>query len=150
MKNRLLVILFSSIMIILNICDSIRAGADKEYSLMKKVVISKRAVKISQLVGEYDRELKVPTQNLTFSRYKLSGTDLGVPFRYKDRTYLLFGDSFGYRGGDAIAYTTDRSPEDGIRLIFIHDKKGRYKPIKIPGIDQAGFEVPMEGTSLGD
>jgi hypothetical protein len=55
----------------------------------------------------------------------------------------------GLRGGDAIAYTTDTSPEDGIELVFIDDETGTYKPVRIPGISQGGFEVPMEGTSVG-
>lgn len=51
-------------------------------------------------------------------------------------------------GGDAIAYTTDTNPEDGIELTFIHDATGTYKPVHIPGIDQGSFHVPMEGTSV--
>ncbi|GEM_PF-972179 len=106
------------------------------------------AVKIAQLVGEYDRQRKRPTGNRTLSRFKLSATDLGVPFRHKGRTFLLFGDTGGIRGGDAIAYTTDKSPEDGIDLVFVHDQAGLYEPVKIPGISRGGFEVPMEGTSV--
>lgn len=112
------------------------------------VVISSHAVKICQLVGDFDKELKKPTQNLTWTRYKLAGTDLGVPFRHKDRIYLLFGDTVGLRGGDAIAYTSDSNPEDGLELTFIHDNMA-YKPVKIAGISQGAFEVPMEGVSTG-
>jgi hypothetical protein len=112
------------------------------------VIISARASKIVQLIGDFDRERQQPTLNLTWSRYKLAGTDLGVPFRHKDKTYLLFGDTVGLRGGDAIAYTTDTTPEDGIELTFIHDNIA-YKPAKIPGISQGAFEVPMEGVSIG-
>lgn len=111
------------------------------------VTISARATKLAQLVGDYDKERQQPTPNLTWTRYKLAGTDLGVPFRHKDRTYLLFGDTVGLRLGDAIAYTTDTSPEDGIDLVFVHDQIA-YRPVKIPGISQAGFEVPTEGTSV--
>lgn len=105
-------------------------------------------VKISQLVGDYDRQQQAPTSNLTETRYGLASTDLGVPFRHKGRTYLLFGDSFGPPGGDAIAYTTDTNPDDGIDLSFITDSNGIYKPVTIPGISQGGFEVPMEGVSV--
>jgi hypothetical protein len=112
------------------------------------IVLVNRATKIAQLVGDYDRERQEPTLNLTWSRYKLMGTDLGVPFKHKGRTYLLFGDTVGIRGGDAIAYTTDTTPEDGLELTFLHDDIG-YKPVKIPGISQGGFEVPMEGVSVG-
>jgi len=113
-----------------------------------QVIISARASKIAQLIGDVDRERQQPTLNLTWTTYKLAGTDLGVPFRHKDRTYHLFGDTAGLRGGDAIAYTTDTTPDDGIELTFIHDNLA-YKPVKIPGISQGAFEVPMEGVSVG-
>lgn len=125
------------------------AVQQKPLSSTQDIVIVARATKIAQLVGEYDKERSEPTQNLTWSRYKLAGTDLGVPFKHKGRTYLLFGDTVGIRGGDAIAYTTDTTPEDGVELTFLHDAKG-YKPVKIPGISQGGFEVPMEGVSIGN
>lgn len=111
------------------------------------VVVLTHATKIAQLVGDYDREQQQPTLNQTWSRYKLAGTDLGVPFRHKDRTYLLFGDTVGACGGDAIAYTTDATPEDGIELVFVHDQTGVYKPVHIPGISQGAYEVPVEGVS---
>lgn len=113
------------------------------------VVVTGRATKIAQLVGEYDRERHRLTENETLSRYKLMGTDLGVPFRHKGRTYLVFGDTSGLRGGDAIAYTVDTTPEDGLDLTFVHDDQGVYKPVTIPGISQGSFEVPMEGVSVG-
>jgi hypothetical protein len=112
------------------------------------MVIVEHATKIAQLIGDYDRERQQPTLNLTWTRYKLAGTDLGVPFKHKDKTCLLFGDTVGLRGGDAIAYTMDTNPEDGLELTFVHDDTA-YKPVKIPGISQGGFEVPMEGVSIG-
>ena len=105
-------------------------------------------VKISQLVGDYDRQWKTQTQNLTESTCGLVSTDLGVPFQHNGRTFLLFGDSWGGPVGDAIAYTNDTDPEDGIKLIFITDNAGVYKAVKIPGISQEEFEVPMEGLSI--
>lgn len=114
------------------------------------VIVISRPKKICQLVGEYDRELKEPTINRTKSRYKLFGTDLGVPFMHHGKIYLLFGDTVGVNKGDAIAYTTDFNPEDGLNLNFITDTKGVYKPVRVPGISQAGFEVPMEGVSVND
>lgn len=113
------------------------------------VVISSHASKISQLIGDFDSEQKKPTDNLTFARYKLAATDLGVPFRHNGRTFILFGDTIGARGGDAIAYTTDTTPEKGLKLDFVHDNTGTYKPITIPGISQGDFEVPTEGVSVG-
>jgi len=114
-----------------------------------EVVILERAVKIAQLVGEIDRETNQPTLNQTQSRYKLVATDLGIPFRHQDRTFLLFGDSGGAHDGDAIAYTTDSNPEDGLALTFLTQADGSFKAIHIPDISQKGFEVPTEGTSIG-
>lgn len=160
MKKGLLVVLLVTMVVVCLGCfgpltclrspakqGSIPPAAQQTPSTQGMVIVS-RATKIAQLVGEYDKERSEPTQNLTWSRYKLAGTDLGVSFTHKGRTYLLFGDTVGIRGGDAIAYTTDTTPEDGLELTFLHDDKG-YKPVKIPGISQGGFEVPMEGVSIG-
>ena len=111
------------------------------------VNITARATKIVQLIGEVDRERGEPVNNHTFTRYKLLSTDLGVPFKHNGRTYLLFGDTLPL--GDAIGYTTDTTPEDGIDLDFVTTKIGTYKPVSIPGISQGTLEVPMEGTSVG-
>ncbi len=113
------------------------------------IVVVSRAAKIAQIVGDYDRERQKPTANRTETRYKLHSTDLGVPFHHKGRTYLLFGDTFGPPRGDAIAYTTSLTPEEGIDLTFLHNETGTYRPVQIPGISQGDFEVPMAGTSVG-
>ena len=97
--------------------------------------------KICQLVGERDRERQAPTANKTASRYHLVATDLGVPFTHGDRCYVLFGDTIGTNKGDAMAYTTDTTPEDGIDLTFLQDEKGYYKPVEIPGVSQADLEA---------
>jgi hypothetical protein len=138
---------FTSLLLLLTICG-VRAQQDQEENISVEY-LSGSTVKIAQLVGDYDREQQAPTSNLTESRYGLSSTDLGVPFRHNGRIYILFGDSFGSPGGDAIAHTTDANPEDGIDLTFITDSTGTYKPVNIPGISQDGFEVPMEGISVG-
>jgi len=111
------------------------------------LVVVERAVKVCQLTGDTDRQAGAPTRNRTAERYRLQGTDLGVPFRHKGRTYLLFGDTVGPRGGDAIAWTTDRDPTKGLSLTFRSDAGG-YLPVVIPGIRQGAFEVPMAGVSL--
>ena len=116
----------------------------------EKIVVVARATKIVQLVGEVDHETGEPTLNRTWTRYRIYGADLGVPFRHEGRTYLLFGDTVGGgpSDGDAVAYTTDTSPDDGIELEFLHDASGIYKTVKIPGVSLDAFEVPMEGTSV--
>ena len=110
--------------------------------------------KIEQLVGDYDRQFKKNTNNLTFSNYQIWGTDLGVPFQCKDKTYLLFGDIPGDIGfgvdRDPIAYTTDNNPEDGIDLTFITKSAKLYNPITIPGISQGAFEVPLDGIEVNN
>jgi len=140
--------LLAVLVIVMALASGCARPATVQQKPASQVTISAPATKIAQLVGENDRERQQPTLNLTWSRYKLAGTDLGIPFRHKDKTYLLFGDTVGLRGGDAIAYTTDTMPEDGIELTFIHDEVA-YKPVRIPGISQGGFEVPMEGISVG-
>ncbi len=115
-----------------------------------RVTIAARPIKIAQLIGDFDKERNQPTANLTGARYELTATDLGIPFRHKDRTFILFGDSFGGHGGDAIAFTSDTHPDDGLDLQFVTDAEGVYKPIIIPGIRQDAFEVPTEGVSVGN
>lgn len=114
------------------------------------ITIVSPGFKICQLVGEYDRQQERLTQNRTDSRYHLQSTDLGVPFQYAGRTYLLFGDTNGgaRKDGDAIAYTADTSLENGLSLRFIHDSSGTYKPVTIPGIGQGAFEVSTEGVEV--
>lgn len=59
-------------------------------------------------------------------RYGVYGTDLGSMFNAGDKTYLVFGDTFGYRSPDAVgaggenwrsnilAVTSDEDPADGL------------------------------------
>lgn len=116
----------------------------------ERIVIVARATKIVQLLGDVDHETGAPTINQTWTRYKIYGADLGVPFRHVGRTYLLFGDTVGAapRGLQAIAYTTDTTPEDGIKLQFLRDSSGIYHTVRIPGISLLGWEDPKEGTSV--
>ncbi|MFO7890931.1 MAG: DUF4185 domain-containing protein [bacterium] len=116
------------------------------------ITVISRAEKIEQLVGDFDRERQDSAVNLTETKYGLISTDLGIPFQHNDRTFILFGDSFGGAepNDDAIAYTTDTNPENGIDLTFIHNLNGHYRPIQIPDIDQGAYEVPVEGVSVNE
>lgn len=114
----------------------------------QEVVILSRATKICQLVGDWDNERGEPTMNLTGQRYGLAKTDLGAPFRHNGRIYVVFGDAWS-PPDDPIAYTEDTLPEDGISLTFLQDGDGSYRPVHIPGVSLGGFEVPMEGVSVG-
>jgi hypothetical protein len=116
-------------------------------------VLAHRAQKIVQLTGEFDREgwngKGTPryASNRTQSRFAIIGTDLGVSFPHLDRLYLLFGDTWRVAHSvpnddlDAIAYTTDKNPDDGLKLTFL------AQPPVVPGITQGAFEVPLDGVS---
>jgi hypothetical protein len=124
-------------------------ASDESTLELRRVVISERARKMMQLIGDFDAELGKPTVNQTAARYHVIAADLGVPFRHKNYTYVLFGDTIGPAGGDAIAYTADVSTTNGIHLDFISNANGMYQPVTIPGIDQGDFNVPMAGVSVG-
>jgi len=113
------------------------------------IIIVGRAAKVSQLIGDYDRERYEPTLNQTGSRYRLYGTDLGVPFEHNGRTYVLFGDAVGAgrHAGDSIAVTDDLVPEDGIDLEFLASDSGVYSTIRVSDISLGPSEVPMDGVS---
>lgn len=116
------------------------------------VKIVRRAEKIEQLVGDYDKHLQSPTRNQTYSRYGLETTDLGVPVYDGETTFILFGDSWGTRGGrpNTIAYTKDVNPDDGLNLEFVTDENGVYNPLTVSEISQNAFEVPTEGVFVND
>lgn len=77
-------------------------------------------VEVSQVTG--------PDSPNKTDAYEIAGQDLGSMFRTEDRTWLVFGDTFGQRepgmtggGGtewrsNTLAYTNDSDPSDGITL----------------------------------
>jgi hypothetical protein len=109
-------------------------------------------VKLEQLVGEMDKELRKPTLSRTQSRYGIEGTDLGNSFEHQGRVYFLFGDTVGVlnRALDTIATTDAHDPKRGVQLDFLTEGKGQYVTIQPPGISMGAFEVPVAGISLGD
>lgn len=127
-------------------------AADKEFIL--KGVVDLR--KISQLTGE-------ASPNKT-ERYAVYGTDLGSMINEGDRTYFVFGDTFGERPEDqiggggsfwrsnTIGYTTDRDPSDGIALDgMITDDIGLAKellPSKKLDYDEM-TKIPTHGLAAG-
>lgn len=96
---------------------------DNEYNLhsVKNIHI------VSMLTGEY-------SINQTKSRYGVGGTDLGVMFRYRDKMYIAFGDTFlnepqsdSWRC-NVLACTTDFDYTDGILFDgMIADRDGNAK-----------------------
>ncbi|NOZ60657.1 MAG: DUF4185 domain-containing protein [Calditrichaeota bacterium] len=147
MKTTIFGLIFILLISYLIWCDS--ESPNTPEPTMEEVVILSHAQKIEQLIGDFDRERQTPTSNLTGQRYGLYFTDLGVPFKHKDRIYLLFGDAVP-GADDPIAYTTDNTPENGINLNFLQNDVGTYRPVSIPGISLKDFEVPMEGVSVND
>lgn len=127
------------------VCSLLLAAAQN--SLAQKVsYVPNSTVKIEQLIGDTDKQRKTSTNNLTYTRYNLNATDLGVPFMHKGKTFVLFGDVWP-TDRDPIAYSTDENPDDGLSLDFLTDNSGTWAPIDIPGISQGSFEVPVEGVS---
>ncbi|MCA1572903.1 MAG: DUF4185 domain-containing protein [Chloroflexi bacterium] len=97
-------------------------------------------------------------------RFAVAGTDLGSMFNMEDRTYFVFGDTFGSRpegmtgggGGDwrsnVMAVTTDADPSDGITFdSFIADASEHATEL-IPSRKQTGLEIttiPTHGLAVG-
>lgn len=95
----------------------------------------------------------------------IAGTDLGSMFTVGDRTYFVFGDTFGERGPDAfggggtnwrsnaLAWTTDDDPTDGITLDgWVVDDVGLAAEL-LPSKKRDGEEmtkIPTHGFAVGD
>jgi len=104
--------------------------------------------RVSQLTGDVDRASKTPTLSQTTKRFGIVGTDLGSSFEHKGNLYFLFGDTLGQPGAlDAIGWTGSRNPEK-IVLDFHMGRGGRWMPPSVPGISQAGLEIPSGGISI--
>jgi len=111
--------------------------------------------KVCQVLGEFDRHKGQPTVNLTASRFRFWGGDLGASFEHEGKLYFLFGDThpvphaiWRERDADSIAISETTDPEDCVRLEFLMDSDGGYRQLKIPGIFQGAFAVPSGGLSL--
>jgi hypothetical protein len=97
-------------------------------------------------------------------RYAVAGADLGSMFNLDDKTYFVFGDTFGYRapgltggGGDdwrsnVMAVSSDSNPDDGITFDrFIADAANHANEL-IPSIKRDGTEItriPTHGIAVG-
>jgi hypothetical protein len=127
--------------------------------------------RIVQLTGEFDRSLDKDEPgrpfrregdgsfictdrppfafNQTETKAGIQGTDLGVSFEHDGKTFFLFGDTWrvGHPEGtinfDAIAFTTDTNPDDGLSLTFLPSP-----PIIVPPVPQGEFNVPLDGISV--
>ena len=108
--------------------------------------------KVCQLTGEHDRQRRTVAYNRTETRFGLVGTDLGASFEHDGRLWFLFGDTWpDDASGDSVAWTTDRSPEPGIRLTFASlGSRFACPRVARPGgapVSTRAFEVPLDGFS---
>lgn len=112
------------------IADRMLDGSNKAFRLKSVTGLQQ----VAQLTGK-------ESMNGT-DRYAVSGTDLGSMFQAGDRTYFVFGDTFGDRsdgstgaGGsfwrsNTLAYSTDIDPSDGITFDgMITDEIGLAKEL---------------------
>ncbi len=108
-------------------------------------------IKLEQLIGDEDKQLRQPTLSQTVTRYGIVGTDLGNSFEHGGRVYFLFGDTMGRldRALDVIGTTDATDPESGVRLDFLTSGSD-YLTIQPPGVSMGPFEVPVAGISLAD
>lgn len=93
----------------------------------------------------------------TGERWEVFGTDLGSSFRHRDRTYLVFGDTFGEYKRDwrsnVLGISTDDDPTDGVTIDrMIEDAPGHAKEIlSSRKVDfQEMTVIPTYGVAVGD
>lgn len=113
------------------------------------------ATKVVQLTGEYDRQgwdgvgTAPAAFNRTESQFGIRGCDLGSSFEHDNRAFFLFGDTWrvdqtpAQLNLDSVASTGDTDPTLGVHLTF----NSQPPRVVSPGIDQGGFNVPLDGTS---
>lgn len=97
--------------------------------------------------------------------YAVAGTDLGSMFNIGNKTYFVFGDTFGYRapgltggGGEdwrsnVMAVSTDRNPADGIRFDRFIANEDKHANELIPSRKVDNVEmttIPTHGIAIGD
>ncbi|MGG4094216.1 DUF4185 domain-containing protein [Paenibacillus lautus] len=127
-------------------------GADKGFILTGITGLEQ----ISQLTGE-----RSPNRT---DRYAVYGTDLGSMMNDGERTYFVFGDTFGERAPDQIggggsywrsntmAYTTDMEPADGITFEnMVTDEFGTAKEL-LPSVKidyEEMTKIPTHGIAAG-
>ncbi|ACQ79963.1 carbohydrate-binding protein [Beutenbergia cavernae DSM 12333] len=143
-------------------CGASGEGAPVDTETDKPFVISgvENVTQVAQLTG--------PDSTLNDTdAVAVAGTDLGSMINVGDRTYFLFGDTFGVRepgmtgggGGNwrsnAMAYTTDDDPTDGITFDgWITDDIGLALEL-VPGLkepDDTGevTKIPTYGFAIED
>lgn len=97
-------------------------------------------------------------------RFAVAGTDLGSMFNIDDKTYFVFGDTFGYRalgliGGrgtdwrsNVMAVSSDDDPSDGITFDHFIAGASNHAHELIPSAKRKGIEItriPTHGVEAG-
>ena len=111
--------------------------------------IPESTVKLEQLIGDQDKELRKPTFTQTFTRFGIEGTELGTSFEHQGRAYFLFGPTVGRlpREPDTIASSDTTDPQGGVHLDFLTNA-GNYIAVQPTDITMALLDVPVTGISL--
>jgi hypothetical protein len=111
--------------------------------------VPESTVKLEQLIGDQDKERRKPTNNQTFTRFGIEGTELGYSFEHQGRAYFLFGPTVGRlpREPDTIAMTDTTNPEAGVHLDFL-TSGGKVIAIQPTDTTMALLDVPVGGISI--
>jgi len=122
----------------------------------KEVVVDHAETrKICQVTGEVDRSTGLPTINATETTARFWGTDLGASFEHDGKTVFLFGDTHAagglerQRDRDMVATSTETDPDKCLKLDFVKDADGGYRPLSVAGVSGGEFSVPTGGFSAG-
>jgi hypothetical protein len=138
-----------------------------------RIVVVSPSQKICQLSGETDRQTGKPTVSQTQSRYGMTSADHGYAFEHNGRVYFLMGDPIPppptFKGApnrqvdpprklqwnDMIAFTSDTTIDDCLKLDFVTYPNGAYKnPVVLNDQGEPAFtgfinESPESGISDG-
>jgi hypothetical protein len=112
--------------------------------------IPESTIKLEQLIGDQDKEHSKPTNNQTFTRFGIEGTELGYSFEHQGHAYFLFGPTVGRvpHEPNTMATTDTTNPEGGVHLDFV-TSGGNYIPVQPSDTTTALLDVPVGGISLG-
>jgi hypothetical protein len=121
-------------------------------------VVSHRAHKICQLLGDSDLSRHEAVQNSTDTEFKVRGSDLGISVRRGDDLLFLFGDTWAGSGvtrpsgADAFATVDARLPFRAAceGMSFPRQKDGGFDPITLDGLTLPDFNVPTGAFTSKD
>jgi hypothetical protein len=111
--------------------------------------IPESTVRLEQLIGDQDKQLRRPTNNQTFTRFGIEGTELGYSFEHQGHAYFLFGPTVGRvpHEPNTMATTATVNPEGGVNLDFV-TSGGNYIPIQLADTTARLLDVPVGGISI--